>query len=64
MEYLDKLSGYSDEVALSFNSEQHSYSDLNQNIKRFGNDLKQITQSQVVCIVSDYSFDAISLFLL
>ncbi|CAE6881491.1 AMP-binding enzyme C-terminal domain [Vibrio sp. B1REV9] len=62
MEYLDKLSGYSDEVALSFNSEQHSYSDLNQNIKRFGNDLKQITQSQVVCIVSDYSFDAISLF--
>ncbi len=62
MEYLDKLSGYSDEVALSFNAKQHSYSDLNRNINRFENDLKKITQGQVVCIISDYSFDAISLF--
>ena len=62
MEYLDKLSGYSDEVALSFNSEQYSYRELNQNIERFVSELAQLAPNQVVCIVSDYSFDAISLF--
>ncbi|MEL4242473.1 fatty acid--CoA ligase family protein [Shewanella xiamenensis] len=62
MEYLDKLFGYSEEVALCFNSETHTYSDLKRNVQRYGDVLHQSIQNEVVCIVSDYSFDAISLF--
>lgn len=62
IQYLDKLSGYSDQIALSFNSQQFSYLELNMNIERFKDELTQFAPNQVVCIVSDYSFDAISLF--
>lgn len=60
--YLAKLSGYSDDIALNFNSEQFSYRELNLNIERFEAELTQVAPNQVICIVSDYSFDAISLF--
>lgn len=62
IQYLDKLSGYSEHIALSFNSEQFSYLELNMNIQRFEDELTQFAPNQVVCMVSDYSFDAISLF--
>jgi acyl-coenzyme A synthetase/AMP-(fatty) acid ligase len=62
MEYLEKLSSYSDQKALSFNTEQYTYTELNQNILRFDYELNRVAPGHVVCVVSDYSFDAISLF--
>ncbi len=63
MEYLDKLSSYSDEIALCFDAAKYSYAELNHDIERFSRELERnVSPNQVVCIVSDYSFHAISLF--
>lgn len=60
--YLTKLLDYSDEIALCFDNGNYSYKELNDRINYFFNGLKDIKSGQVVCIISDYSFEAISLF--
>ncbi|ASI89223.1 ANL family adenylate-forming protein [Vibrio mediterranei] len=62
MDYLGKISTFSEEKALSFNTRNYSYKELNENIERFYSEYDGLKKNQVVCIVSDYSFDAISLF--
>ncbi|WP_257979774.1 long-chain fatty acid--CoA ligase [Vibrio parahaemolyticus] len=60
--YLTKLLDYSDEIALCFDNGNYTYKELNERINYFFNGLKDIKSGQVVCIISDYSFEAISLF--
>ncbi|ELB2036762.1 long-chain fatty acid--CoA ligase [Vibrio parahaemolyticus] len=60
--YLTKLLDYSDEIALCFDNGNYTYKELNDRINYFFNGLKDIKSGQVVCIISDYSFEAISLF--
>ncbi|MCF7504178.1 MULTISPECIES: fatty acid--CoA ligase family protein [Vibrio] len=62
MKYLEKISDYSESIALSFNSGKYTYIELIRNIEKFEKILVDVGDNQVVCIVGDYSFDAISLF--
>ncbi|MDF2153926.1 fatty acid--CoA ligase family protein [Vibrio sp. CAU 1672] len=62
IEYLNKISQFSDETALCFEKSQFSYQQLNEKINHFYTNLDDVKSGQVVCIISDYSFDAIALF--
>lgn len=63
MKYLDKLNNYTDQTALCFGSESYTYSQLNSRISYHVQELSNIEQGNIVALVSDYSFEAISLFL-
>ncbi|MEZ8103063.1 ANL family adenylate-forming protein [Vibrio bivalvicida] len=63
IKYLDKLSGYSSQAALCFGRESYTYSQLNSRISYHAQELSDIKQGNIVALVSDYSFEAISLFL-
>ena len=60
--YLEKLKQFSEKTALCFDCVSYSYSELNGKIDAFYEDVEKIQQGKVVCIISDYSFNAISLF--
>lgn len=62
IDYLTKLSTFSDEIALCFEHESYTYFELNRKINYFYDELSEVKSGQVVCIISDYSFEAISLF--
>ncbi|MEZ8825293.1 long-chain fatty acid--CoA ligase [Vibrio amylolyticus] len=63
IKYLDKLSNYSSQTALCFGRESYTYLQLNSRISSHAQELSDIKQGNIVVLVSDYSFEAICLFL-
>ena len=62
IDYLLKLSEYTVQTALCFEDNYYNYNELNERIKFFDEKYQNIKPGNIVCIISDYSFDAISLF--
>lgn len=61
--FIEKMQSYQEQVALCFDSDAYLYSELVNNIAGFLARLEHIEPGSVVGLISDYSFDAISVFL-
>lgn len=62
MDYISKFTLFSDSVALCFENKAYTYSTLLERITQYENELTEVSNGSVVNIISDYSFEAISLF--
>ncbi|MCR9298792.1 AMP-binding protein [Vibrio fluvialis] len=61
--FIEKMQSYQEQIALCFDSDVYTYSELVNNIAGFQAQLEPIESGSVVGLISDYSFDAISVFL-
>ena len=62
-DFIKKIESHCDSEALCINETTYTYSQLIERIYYFTNELQNIDSGSVVSLISDYSFDAISLFL-
>ncbi|HDY7469370.1 TPA: long-chain fatty acid--CoA ligase [Vibrio vulnificus] len=62
IEYLEKINTYSDLTALCFEDESYTYQQVSERIEYYYNKSSALKPGSVVSIISDYSFESISLF--
>lgn len=62
--FIENLKNFDDQLALVFNKKEYTYKDMLERIDFYSREIKKsIPENSVVSIISDYSFNSISIFL-